>query len=222
MSAQTKPNIASINGVNDGINHIFHMVDKNLGGYIQDPTDRDQLNLCCEYIHQLNGLLEMLELSGPLLIGQSIEKLTTALFNSEVQAEQEVLHVLKQANNGLHRYLNELVNGVTESPMRLFPIYCQIMEVQGQKSIAESDLFFPNIVEDIPLQGLSSSEVDVQDVAKHARADYQTGLLKWLRNADDGTGLQQMLLATQQVECLPGSDQQRRFWWVTVGFCKVC
>lgn len=223
MNVQTKPNIASINGINDGVNQIFQLFDKHFSEYVRNPADREQLNLCCEYIHQLGGLLEMLELGGPVLVSQNIEKLSAALLNNEIQSEPQVFHVLKQASNGLHCYLNELVDGIDENPMRLFPIYSKLMEAQGQKSVAESDLFFSNIVEDIPLQEPSSSKltpIEIKEIAKQARTHYQAGLLKWLRNMHDGSGLQQMLAAARQIECLPGTDQQRIFWWVAVGFLE--
>ncbi|MBA2484109.1 MAG: Hpt domain-containing protein, partial [Nitrosomonas sp.] len=46
------------------------------------------------------------------------------------------------------------------------------------------------------------------------------GLLKWLRNPTDQDSLQQMINAVSLVEKIPGSTEQRSFWWVCTGFLE--
>ncbi len=220
MNAKTKLDITSVNGIKDGINQLFSLIDQHLDAYLQNPNASAQVDLCRNYIHQLNGLLEMLELDSVTLIGQKTEKLTEALIQNEIKPEPHILNALKKTIHALQRYLNELIEGAKDNPLCLFPVYRDLMQALGLESVPESDLFFPNLVAEPPLQTAQShlDSSETQTSAKQARTEYQAGLLKWLRDTSNKDGLQKMVDATSLVEKFPGSMEQRLFWWIATGF----
>ncbi|SFP82231.1 chemosensory pili system protein ChpA (sensor histidine kinase/response regulator) [Nitrosomonas cryotolerans] len=220
MNAKAKLNIASIIGIQDGINQIFSLIEQYLDAYIQNLDDDTQIDSFRQSIHQLNGLLEMLELDGLTIISQRIGKLTDTLIQEKIKPESATLNTLKQTVSALLHYLHELIHGAEDNPLRLYPVYCDLMRAQGLEKVSESDLFFPKLVTDPPLQAASPSlePAAMKASAKQARTEYQTGLLKWLRDTTNAEGLRQMSSAVARIEKMPGSIEQRSFWWATVGF----
>lgn len=218
----TKLNIASVIGVRDGIDQIFSLINEYLESYSKDTEKIGQLESCRSYVHQLNGLLEMLELNNVAIISNKMEKLIDALIQQQVTPEPLALKALKQTTDALMHYLYALIDGADGNPMRLFPAYRNLMQAQGEKNVSKSDLFRANLVSEPSLQEtLPNSEgAEISATAKRARTEYQTGLLKWLRDPANQDSMHQMINAVSLIEKFPGSTEQRSFWWVCTGFLE--
>ncbi|MDP1558905.1 MAG: Hpt domain-containing protein [Nitrosomonas sp.] len=220
MNAKAKLKITSVIGVKDGIDQIFSLINEYLESYAQNTDQVAQIESCRNYVHQLNGLLEMLELTGITLVSQQMEKLMEALAHQRNQPEPIVVNMLRQASHALSGYLNELIEGAEDNSLRLFPTYRDLMQAQGAKNVSESDLFIFHRASE-PALPVALSHLDAAEMkasARQIRAEYQTGLLRWLRDTTSKDDLQQMANAISQIEKFPGSIEQRSFWWVCTGF----
>ncbi|MBE7526331.1 MAG: Hpt domain-containing protein [Burkholderiales bacterium] len=220
MNTATRINISSVMGIREAIEQIFTLIHRHFDSYAADTDDIRQIEESRYYMHQLNGMLEMLELNGVAFVGQSVEGLLSALQEQRIEPEAPVLTVARQAIRSIYRYLDALIDGETDNPVKLFPVYRKIMQIQGLEEISESDLFFPDVRESLPLQPV---ELDLEDsarqeTAKQARAQFQAGLLNWLKNAEDHQSLQKMVEAVRSIEKLPAPIEQRKFWWISSGF----
>ncbi|SEF85995.1 hybrid sensor histidine kinase/response regulator [Nitrosomonas ureae] len=222
MSAQPKLNISAIIGIKDGIYQIFALIDQNLEVYSQHPGNDKLIKDCRDYIHQLDGLLEMLNLTSITLVTEKMEQAVDALIYKKIEISAPVIDALRQSTKALLFYLNELIDGAEENALRLFPAYRALMQVYGSENAPESDLFFPRLTVNPALkaQAVHSDAVSVKSLAKQLGAEYQAGLLKWLRDPSDQQGLQQMAVAVNQIETFPGTPEQRVFWWVAAGFLE--
>jgi len=222
MSAQPKLNIASIIGIKDGIDQVFALIDQTLEVYSQHPDKLNLLNDCRNYIHQLDGLLEMLGLTSITVVTEKMEQLVEALTNKKVEPAPPVFDALKQSTKALLFYLNELIDGAGENPLRLFPVYRNLMQVYGFENAPESDLFFPRLTVTPALKAEAASMDDAaaKILAKQLGAEYQAGLLKWLRDPSNQDGLRQMAGVADRIEEFPGATEVRAFWWVTAGFLE--
>jgi chemosensory pili system protein ChpA (sensor histidine kinase/response regulator) len=220
MNAQTKLNISSIIGLKEGIHQIFSLIEHDFDIYAKYPSDHTLIDSCLRYFHQLDGLLEMLELDSITSINAKIEQLMSSLIENKTEASPEILNTLKEMTHALHNYLDELIEGKKDNPLRLFPAYQELMHAAGFKNVSECDLFFPQLITEPPLQTESTSinPFEIKSLAKQARTEYQAGLLKWLRDTSNKESLQQMVHAASQIEQFPGSVEQRTFWWVATGF----
>ena len=145
MSAQPKLNIASIIGIKEGIYQVFALIDQNLDAYGQQPDKINPIRDCKNYIHQLDDLFEMLGLSSITIVSDKMEQLVEALINKKVAPSEQICDALKQSSKALRYYLNELIDGKEENPLRLFPAYRGLMQVYGVENAPESDLFFPRL-----------------------------------------------------------------------------
>ena len=220
MSTVTRINISSVMGIREAIEQIFTLIHRYFDAYATDSDDTGQIEQCRYYMHQLNGMLEMLELNGVAFVGDNVEALLTALQEKHIEPNTQALAVTRQAIRAIYRYLDALIDGEIDNPIRLFPIYRKIMQIQGREEISESDLFFPDIRESLPLQPveLNLDDSSRQEAARQARAQFQSGLLNWLKNTEDKQSLQKMMEAVRSIEKLPASIEQRRFWWISSGF----
>ena len=152
MNTKSRLNIASVIGVKDGINQIFSSINIFLADYSQDADKNMHLETCWNYVHQLNGLLEMLELNSVIVVSKQMEKLIEALIQRQVEPVPEILNTLQQAADSIFHHLGELIEGGNNSPLHLFPVYRSLMQAQGIDDIAESHLFFNNLDVNPPLQ----------------------------------------------------------------------
>ncbi|NBQ68581.1 MAG: hybrid sensor histidine kinase/response regulator, partial [Nitrosomonadaceae bacterium] len=222
MSAQPKLNIASIIGIKDGIDQVFALIDQNLEVYSQHPGKTDLVKDCRSYIHQLDGLLEMLGLTSITIVTGKMEQLVEALISKKIEPSPPVFDALKQSTKALLFYLNELIDGAEENPLRLFPAYRGLMQVYGFENAPESDLFFPRLAA-TPALKAEAAHIDAaaaKILAKQLGAEYQAGLLKWLRDPSNQDGLRQMAAVADKIEEFPGTTEARAFWWVTAGFLE--
>ncbi len=222
MNAQPKLNIASIIGIKDGIYQVFALIDQNLEVYGQHPDKINLLSDCRGYIHQLDGLLEMLGLTSITIVTGKMEQLVEALISRKIEPAPPVFDALKQSTKALLYYLNELIDGVEENPLRLFPAYRNLMQVYGFENAPESDLFFPRLTVTPVLkdEAASMDAAAAKVLAKQLGAEYQAGLLKWLRDPSNQEGLRQMAAVADRIEEFPGATEARAFWWVTAGFLE--
>ncbi len=222
MSAQHKLDISSIYGIKEGIYQVFSLIDQNVDGYTQHPEKINLIRDCRNYILQLNGLLEMLGLNSITVVSKQMIQLINALIDKKITANPKIPEALQLASKTLQHYLNELIEGKTENPLQLFPSYRSLMQAYGSEYIPESDLFFPRLAIEPPLVSISSEidALETKNIIKQAGSEYQTGLLKWLRDTAQQEGLQLMIAAVQQLEKLQGSSEQRAFWWVATGFLE--
>ncbi|GJL71006.1 MAG: hypothetical protein NMNS01_02050 [Nitrosomonas sp.] len=223
MNTNTKLNISSVIGLRDGIDQIFSLIHEYLESYSQNTEKTAQLESCRGYVHQLNGLLEMLELNNVAIISNKMEQLIDALIQKHITPEPMAVETLKQTSDALMRYLHDLIDGADDDPMRLFPVYRKLMQAQGVDNVSERDLFCANLVFEPPLRATlpDSAPNEIGTTAKQARAEYQAGLLKWLKNSANQDGMHQMIKAVSLIEKLPGSTKLRSFWWICAGFLET-
>lgn len=222
MSAQPKLNISSIIGIKEGIYQVFSLIDQNLEAYSKHPGQLNPVKDCKNYIHQMDGLFEMLGLSSITVVSEKMEQLVDALLAKKIAPNPQICDALKQSNKALLYYLNELIDGKEENPLRLFPTYRGLMQVYGFENAPESDLFFPRLTINPALRA-EAAHIDAaaaKILAKQMGTEYQAGLLKWLRDPTHKDGLQQMADAVDHIEEFPGTTEERAFWWVTGGFLE--
>jgi len=227
MNAKTEFNIASVTWVKGEVDQVLSLVRQYLEQYSFNPEDNAQIKFCRNHVHQVSGVMEMLGLNGVAVVSREMESLIESLVRQEIKPQPQVLGVLNRATNAISHYLDELIGGAGDNPLRLFPVYRDLMQARGvqSQSITESELFFPDLsVRPPPREVVPPLDpATLEALAKEARAGFQAGLLKWLRSPAPGApankdGLQQMFDAVKAIEEIPAPIEQRTFWWASLGF----
>ncbi|MEJ2381664.1 MAG: Hpt domain-containing protein [Gammaproteobacteria bacterium] len=186
--------------------------------YVENPEDATQLRFCATYIHQVYGTLQMVELYGAALLAEEMEHLAQALTDDEAEGKQEVYEVLMRAILQLPDYLEQVQTGRADDPLVLLPLLNDLRAARGANLLSENALFAPDLdaAETIEVQE-RTPEVDVVDLARRVRHQYQVGLLGWYRNERPQAALEQIRGILVQLERASRRAGVVALWWVANG-----
>ncbi|MES2771358.1 MAG: Hpt domain-containing protein [Pseudomonadota bacterium] len=186
-----------------------------------------QLTFCRTHVHQVQGALTMLGLDGLTQFAEALEALLLAIEEQNCPLNAENLALASRAFAALRHYLDELMSGQANQPLRLLPCYREIQQARGQKQVVATDLFFPDLHRLPPQRRLDTeddraaqalSPAQLKQRLRQERARFQQGLLNWLRAPQTSAGVEQMLDAVRRIDATQKSDEKRAFWGVADGF----
>lgn len=210
--------IGPLTWVKDEINQALGSVLENLNAVAQNPDDLSPLRFSQTHLYQVSGALDMVGLEGCKRFCAEIEKLAGKFEKKEIPASPESIATLQNAVNALSAYLQDLLDGVPDTPLKLFPALSALAEMQGE-TVEESELFFPDTARRAP-KDLPATELD--DAALPAyiaeqRSRFQKSLLSWLKDGSP-QGVEEMRTAMENVQQVQKQAANRTLWWVASAF----
>ncbi|MBS3916428.1 MAG: Hpt domain-containing protein, partial [Sulfuritalea sp.] len=110
--------------------------------------------------------------------------------------------------------------GMPNQPLKFLATYRGLLEARGVSKVASSDLFFPDLSLRPPKRTEEPSQMPPGEAAnrlKAERARFERGFLRWLRNAEDVSGIVEMREAVAAIEATQALPAARAFWWITIG-----
>ncbi|WP_336365562.1 hybrid sensor histidine kinase/response regulator [Marinobacter sp. C2H3] len=116
-----------------------------LEAYVENRDDTARLRFCLNYLHQVHGTLQMVELYGAALLTEEMEKLTQALLNDTVTSVDEAVDVLMQAILQLPQYLEHLTSSRDDFPLILLPLLNDLRAARGEALLSDTSLFKPDL-----------------------------------------------------------------------------
>ncbi len=186
--------------------------------------DATQLRFCRTHIHQVHGALSIVGLDGVTQVIESLEALTGALEDGLLQSTAGVVATLAGAVEAIRRYLDDLIAGEPNQPLRLLPTYAALAKARGMESCNPTDLFYPDITRrppryTVPVAPLSPEQL--LTLLKSERVRFQKGLLAWLKHTTEShVALEHMRTALDNIEATQESPTTRAFWWVSLAFVE--
>lgn len=188
------------------------------GDLLRNAGDGDKtvIGQAAAQLHQAHGALAIVGLEGITQYSEALEHLFAAIESGETEYTAEVAEALEQGLFTIRHYLDDLVAGNPDQPLKLYPHYCTLLTLRGQPTPPESDLFYPDLSLRPPKRDNEpAAPADLTRHLKTARMDYQRGLLKWLRGNTDG--LADMRTALGQIESTQSQPAKRTLWWASLG-----
>ncbi|MEP0002496.1 Hpt domain-containing protein, partial [Marinobacter sp.] len=116
-----------------------------LEAYVENRDDTARLRFCLNYLHQVHGTLQMVELYGAALLTEEMEKLTQAVLNETVTSVDDAVDVLMQAILQLPQYLEHLTSSKDDFPMVLLPLLNDLRAARGESLLSDTSLFKPDL-----------------------------------------------------------------------------
>lgn len=116
-----------------------------LEAYVENREDTARLRFCLNYLHQVHGTLQMVELYGAALLTEEMEKLTQAVLDNRVTSVDEAVNVLMQAILQLPQYLEHLGSSQDDFPMVLLPLLNDLRAARGDSLLSDTSLFKPDL-----------------------------------------------------------------------------
>src|SRR3982751_2216159 len=202
------------------IDHSLTQARENLDKLIAAPADRAPVKYILTHLHQATGALAMVGLGAATRFNEELEKLVAFLEKDEASQLPAAIAVAKKGISALSAYLDSLIAGQPDRPLRLLAPFIELNRARGASDANEGDLFFPNLAAELPALAAKES-LDEPVLAKalgHQRSLYQQGLLLILNGADAAESLRQMHGAILAIESLQAATANRPFWTAAAGF----
>ncbi len=221
MSALLDYDTGPLNWVRGEIDAALQAALGRVQAFSVDADLTNAMRLARDDAHQVGGVLRMVGLEGAATLAAALETSLADIDENRQPASDELMRAVRNAIEGLQRWVKDLADGRGSGELALFPLYKRLRELQGAERVFEGELFFPDLrtrarANDAAGSGLAPEELSAH--VKRLRAQFQRGLLAFLRNADAEQGLGQMRGALAQIETVAPSEAAHTFWWACVGF----
>lgn len=220
MSALLDYDTGPLNWVRGDIDTALQAALGRVQAYAVDADLTNALRLARDDAHQVAGALRMVGLEGAATLATTLEASLAAIHEQPAQTSDSAMRAISNTIEGLQRWVKERADGRGSGELALFPLYKSLRELQGAERVFEGELFFPDLRACVHSQAandsLSPEMVTAQ--VKTARAQFQRGLLAFLRGVEAESGLRQMRSAIASIENIAPSSASQTFWWACVGF----
>lgn len=205
--------------VKDEIDQALNQALAKIAEFSAATGDGSPLRYCLTHVHQVSGALSMVGLDGAQRFSVEIEQYIAALEKHAVEPCADNIDILARALRALLNYVQALVDGAPDVPLRLFPEFKALQEAQGMETILESELFFPDLFNSAPanLETFLPEGVELPAYLNEQSQKYRKLLVQWLRMPQDANliaGMRDALLAVERSQGLPS---QKTLWWASVG-----
>ncbi|HET7548137.1 MAG TPA: Hpt domain-containing protein [Usitatibacter sp.] len=212
--------LGPLSWVKTEIDHSLNQARENLDKLASNPGERGPVKYILTHLHQATGALAMVGLGAATRFNEELEKLVAFLETEDASRLAAVTVVAKRGIAALASYLDMLLAGEADRPMRLLAPYLELNRARGQNDANEGDLFSPDLSAPLPPLA-SSAPLDDAVLAKALalqRAQYQQGLLRMLKGPDVAEALRQMHAAVCAIESLQAATPNRPFWTAAAAF----
>ncbi len=208
--------VAPLAWVIDEIRTSFGLALTAMRSFLGNKQDLDSLRAARNQIHQANGALELLDLRGVALVTEAIEQLLTRWESEPGECLPSAIRSVESALAAVRAYLESLLSGRPNQPIRLFVYYRDILQLTQAARVHPADLIFPDLSRRPAFHNIEARQFS-SDQLRVRRVQYEEGLLGFLRHTDDARARRQMRDALCELEHLPQRGLARSFWWVIRG-----
>jgi chemosensory pili system protein ChpA (sensor histidine kinase/response regulator) len=188
--------------------------------FVASKNDLESLRAARNHVHQAHGALQLLDLRGVALLTESIESLLRRWESEPKECMPSAVKTLETATAALTAYLEGLLAGRPNQPIRLYPYYRDILTLNRAARVHPADLLFADLsrrpaFHQIEVRPLTADQLRVRRVV------FEEGLLGFLRDAEDAKARRRMRDALVDLERLPQRGLARSFWWTVRGLLEA-
>lgn len=212
--------IGPLTWVKDQINQSLDAVLVNLKAVQNNLHDTAPLRLSQTDLYQASGALDMVGLEGCKRFCAELEKLAGRLEKKTIDASPSLIELFIKAIESLKSYLQDLLDGSPDIPLRLYPVIHPIVLALGE-TMDESELFFPDTSNSAPkdLPSLQLSGTEYASFVVEQRLSYQKSLLSWLQTKQS-IALNSMTQAIANVSQAQQKSSEKTLWWAASAFTE--
>ncbi len=176
--------------------------------------DLTHIQFAQTHLHQACGALSIVGLDGLTRFAHALDQFLGAMARGECAIDASTLETGSHGLAAIGNYLEELVRGTPDQPLRLFSLYERIAAAQGRDAPSRAELFFPDLTRRPPRGAATVSGADPEPSLRRLRAHFHRGLLRWLKQPSEPEGPRIMVEAAAGLEKLQGSPATRTLWFV--------
>ncbi len=191
-----------------------------LENYVEQPDNLSLLERCKQELHQVQGVLRVLEIYGAALLAEEMEQVTSYLLATaaERKNQAESLDALMRAMVQLPSYLERVLAGGRDLALVLLPLLNDLRAVRGSALLSEGTLLLLNLKSDKQAQPVAAAPgeppLTVEQWARRLRARFQVGLIGWIRGERIEQNLEILAAVAQKLEQIATRQPLFQLWWV--------
>ncbi len=210
--------IGPLTWLKDEIYQSLDSVLENLMSLQGDIGNVSVMDASKNNLYQVSGALDLVGLEGCKLFCVKLENLTKKIIQKEIATTPALIEAFIKAVKTLKFYIQELLNGSPDIPLRLYDTLSTIVTAQGEM-IGESELFFPDtsnsLPKSVPTREFSDEEY-LSFIVKQ-RKQYQKSLLAWLQTKQIAPVSEMSRVVTNVCEA-QNKRGIKTLWWVANAF----
>ena len=191
-----------------------------LENYVEQPDNVALLERCAQELHQVQGVLRVLEIYGAALLAEEMEQVAAYLLATvaERKSQAESLDALMRAMVQLPSYLERVLAGGRDLALVLLPLLNDLRAVRGSALLSEGTLLLLNLKSDKQAQPIAAAPgeapLSVEQWARRLRARFQGGLIGWIRGERIEQNLDVLAAVAQKLEQIATRQPLFQLWWV--------
>src|SRR3984957_18898041 len=191
-----------------------------LESYVEQPLNFALLERCARELHQVQGVLRVLEIYGAALLAEEMEQVASYLLATatERKSQAESLDALMRAMVQLPSYLERVLAGGRDLALVLLPLLNDLRAVRGSALLSEGTLLLLNLKSDKQAQPIAAAPgeppLTVEQWARRLRARFQVGLIGWIRGERTEQNLDILAAVAQKIEQIATRQPLFQLWWV--------
>ncbi|RLJ18533.1 hypothetical protein DJ031_11145 [bacterium endosymbiont of Escarpia laminata] len=205
----------ALNWVKEEIDETLRQARQALEERIEGEGEALSLEVCADRLHQISGVLQMVQAYGPGMLAEEMEQVARAMYSGKVRQIDDAAEALMLALIQLPDYLEKLQAGDSDIPFIVLPLLNDLRAVREAPLLSEAALFNPDL-DDVQVAGRITGEPneDLPALARRSRHKFHLGLLNWYRklNVEKGWGYLQDVV--DELERSAGTEQVHRLMWV--------
>ncbi|MGD8795743.1 MAG: Hpt domain-containing protein [Thiohalophilus sp.] len=219
MSVDNELDLNTLSWVKAELDDTLKQARSSLEVYVEDEDDETQLQFAKNYLHQVYGTLQMVELYGAAMAAEEMEKLTESLLEGKISNRNDAYEVLMRGILQLPDYLDHLLAGHHDMPMVLLPLLNDMRAARGEALLSENALFSPDLGVKAPVNEAITGE-NISELTRKLRHNYHLGLLGWFRDRDSDSSLQRIADVISTLRESATEEEVNRLLWVASGLVE--
>src|ERR1700734_1363438 len=191
-----------------------------LEAHVEQPGNMDLLERCRHELHQVQGVLRLLEIYGAALVAEEMEQVARYLISlgTERKNQDEALDALMRSMVQLPGYLERVLAGGRDLALVLLPLLNDLRAVRGSALLSEGTLLLLNLKSDKQAEPIAVAAgeppLTVEQWARRLRARFQVGLIGWIRGERTEQNLDILAAVAQKLEQIATRQPVFQLWWV--------
>jgi len=203
--------------VKSEIDETLQQARSALEAFVDNTEDETKLRFCINYLHQVHGTLQMVELYGASLVAEEMEKLAQAIVDGKVIHKDDAYEALMRGMLQLPDYLDKVESGQQDMPLVLMPLLNDLRAARGEALLSENALFSPDLSIAAPAPESVGESEDLAQLARKLRHLYHLGLLGWFRDQNREASLQKIGDVIGQLRQAAREEESGRLLWAAGG-----
>ena len=191
--------------------------------FVEYPSDTAPLQQCVTWLHEIYGVLKVLELQTAALLVQDIELTIKTILAGKIENNEATYDILMRALIQLPNYLDHLAIVQRDIPLALLPLLNNLRALRKQKPLTANSLFTPDLSVTITsFKPIKLTDDKLKKYMQQMRAAYQKGLAVLFKNPKQPVeGLKFLYTVMQRLQQATGTAPITKVWWVAEGVIEA-